>query len=243
MIHSLLLASALTIVSIGQAETGEDVVRAMHDRYAGSWYENLALVQTVTYWDVESATLDSVRVWYESIKLPGTVRSDIAPVDAGNRQIYKDETWSTIEADTLVRSFAGPHPILLLGFDVYVQPLEESLAKLQRARFDLTQVRDDEWEGREVFVVGDQSRQFWVDKRDLLFRRLLLTNPSTSARREVRMEAYERLGDGWIATELTFLRDDAVDIHERYDYWTIDLEFEPEIFSVEHPARPKWVRN
>jgi hypothetical protein len=243
MVNSLLLATVLAIVSVGQVGTGEDVVRAMYDRYTGKWYENLALVQTVTYWDIESGTLDSVRVWYESIKLPGTVRSDIAPVDAGNRQVYKDETWSTIEADTLVSSFPGPHPILLLGFDVYVQPLEESLAKLNRARFDLTQVREDEWEGREVWVVGDQSRQFWVDKQDLLFRRLLLTNPGTGARREVRMEAYETLGGGWIATELTFLRNEALDIHERYDYWTIDLEFEPGIFAIEDPARLRWVRN
>lgn len=64
--------------------TGEDVVRTMYERYAGVWYENLALVQTVTYYESQTGAFDSARVWYESIQLPGIVRSHIAPLDAGN---------------------------------------------------------------------------------------------------------------------------------------------------------------
>lgn len=242
MLNSLLVLITIWSSS-GQAMTGADVIRAMHDRYAGKWYENLALVQTVTYHDVESGAPDSFRVWYESIQLPGTVRSDIAPLDAGNTQLYADETWTVFEADTVVRSFPGPHPILLLGFDVYVQPVDETLARIERFGVELSQVRTDEWQGHQAYVVGDESRQFWVDVENLLLVRLVLKRPNTGAEREVRLEAYEPLGGGWIATELVFMLDGAVDLYERYDYWTIDVKFDPNIFATHERARPAWVRN
>jgi hypothetical protein len=77
MLHALLLTLALAAMPADSIRTGEDVIRAMHARYAGKWYENLVLIQAVTYFDIESGALDSARMWYESIVLPGTVRSDI----------------------------------------------------------------------------------------------------------------------------------------------------------------------
>jgi hypothetical protein len=240
MIHVLILALATGTGALSPP-TGEEIIRAMHDRYAGKWYENLALVQTVKYYDAGSGAFDSARVWYESIQLPGVVRSDIAPVDAGDSQLFKDDTWFVLEADSLVSERPGGHPVLLLGFDVYVQPVEETIARLER--FDLSQVREDEWQDRDVYVVGGEARQFWIDKRDLLLVRLLVRNQSTGGEREVRFNAYEPLGGGWIATELAFMRDGRVDIHERYDYWTIDVEFEESLFATSERTRPMWVRN
>jgi hypothetical protein len=235
--------------------TGADVVRAMYERYAGRWYRNLALVQTVRYHSprdslggksVQSA-IDSVRVWYESIQLPGTVRSDIAPLDGGNSQLYLGGAWHIFSGDSLVSARPGVHPVLLLGFDVYMQPVEETLAAVERFEIDPSQVREAEWQGEPAYVVGsadpaDDARQFWVDKERLLLRRLLWTTPG-GARREVRFDAYEPLGGGWIATELVFLRDGRTEIDERYDYWTIDVEFDPAIFATELRARPGWIRN
>jgi hypothetical protein len=232
-----------TLLSFGQDISGADVIQAMHERYAGKWYENLALVQTVTYYDSDSGMPDSFRVWYESIRLPGTVRSDIAPLDAGNCELYAGEVWTRIQSDTVVRSFPGPHPILLLGFDVYVQPVDETLAKLEQLGVDLSKPVIGEWQGRHTYVVGDESRQFWVDVEDLLLVRLLLKNPNTDSERDIRLESYEPLGGGWIATELTFMRDGRADISERYDYWTIDVEFNPGIFVTEDRKRPAWIRN
>ncbi|MGD2153927.1 MAG: hypothetical protein PVG79_11725 [Gemmatimonadales bacterium] len=244
----MLRALSLLLIVVGCASapamTGEDVIRAMHDRYAGAWYTDLALVQTVNYYDVQSGAYDSARVWYESIRLPGTVRSDIAPLDAGNCVVFKDQAWIFFEADTLVREQPGQHPLLLLGFDVYVQPVEQTIATLQAGGFDLSlEVREGEWQGRAVYVVGDEKQQFWIDRQGLLFVRLLLKNPDTGAEREITFDGYERLGGGWIATEITFKRSGRVDMTERYDYWTIDVEFEPSLFLLTDRTRPTWVKN
>lgn len=63
------------------------------------------------------------------------------------------------------------------------------------------------------------------------------------AEREVRFEGYEPLGGGWIATEIKFMRDGRVDMFERYDYWTIDVAFEPFLFASDGRSRAGWVRN
>lgn len=246
MLHTLLLALALAAPTGDSVRTGEDVIRAMHARYAGQWYENLALIQAVTYFDLGTGALDSARLWYESIQLPGTVRSDIAPVEGGNYQLYRDDTWHIFEADTLARSFPGPHPVLLLGFDVYRQPVEETLARLTQPAFDLSKLRRDTWQGRDVYVVGSESEddagnQFWVDQDDLLLRRLIVVSRTSGATIEVQFNAYERLGGGWIAAELVFLRDGRRSLHERYAYWTIDVEFAPSIFAVSDRTRPAWI--
>ena len=242
MLHALILV-AVAWLSPQQIDSGADVIRAMHDRYEGKWYIDLALIQTVNYYDVETGGVDSVRVWYESIRLPGTVRSDIAPLDAGNRIVFKDEAWITIEADTIVSNNPGPHPLLLLGFDIYVQPVDETLAALERFRFDLSQFRTDEWDGRRHYVVGDANREFWIDAETLLFTRLFLQNPTSGATREILFDEYEQLGGGWIATEIKFMRSGRVDMWERYDYWTIDVEFEDELFALTGRTRPVWVKN
>jgi hypothetical protein len=240
---SFLLLAAVLWSAPQQIESGADVIRAMHDRYAGQWYENLALIQTVNYYDVETGGVDSVRVWYESIRLPVTVRSDMAPLESGNCIMFKGQAWITFEADTIISNNPGPHPLLLLGFDVYVQPVEETLAILEAVRFDLSLVRNDTWEGREHYVVGAEGREFWIDVETLLFSRLYLKNPGTGAEREILFEAYEQLGGGWIATEIKFMRNGRIDMWERYDYWTIEVEFADDLFAMSERSRPTWVKN
>jgi hypothetical protein len=238
------MLTALVAASAAPTDTaGVGVIRAMHERYAGKWYENLALVQTVNYYDVQTGAYDSARIWYESIRLPGVVRSDIAPLDAGNSQLFRDNTWYFIEADSVIRQQSTPHPILLLGFDVYVQPVDETLAALRRIGFDLTRLREADWQGRPAYVVGDESRQFWVDRENLLLVRLHFKNPTSGAERDVVLDAYEPLGGGWIATQLRFMRNGRTDMLERYDYWTIEVEFPDDLFAVRDRARPAWVRN
>ncbi len=133
--------------------------------------------------------------------------------------------------------------MLLLGFDVYMQSVEQTIASLERLQFDLAQLRQDTWQGRLVYVVGSESEgtHFWVDQEDLLLRRVILRSRTSGASIEVQFNAYEPLGGGWIAAELVFLRDGRLRLHERYAYWTIDVEFEPGVFAVSEATRPSWL--
>ena len=223
--------------------TGRDVLARMHDRYAATWYETLALIQSVTYFD-SSGGVDHAEIWYESIALPGTVRSDIAPLAQGRGELVRGDSLYRFEGDTLVQQGPAIHPILLLGFDAYRQPIDVTVGKLERLGFDLGSVREDVWEGQAVWVVGTEGGpQFWVDLEHLLLRRLTTPSRRDGLMRDIRFNDYEPLGGGWIATELVFLAEGALHIRERYAWWAIGLDFDPALFATVERVRPAWVRN
>lgn len=67
---------------------------------------------------------------------------------------------------------------MVLGFDVYVQPVAETVRKLRLLKFDLAKLHEITWEGRPSYVVGataadSTSPQFWIDKERLYFVRSL----------------------------------------------------------------------
>jgi hypothetical protein len=146
----------------------------MHDRYAGTWYETLRLIQSVTYFD-STGGIDHAEIWYESIALPGTVRSDIAPLDQGRGEMFRGDSLFRFEADTVTQRGPAIHVILLLAFDVYRQPVDTTVARLEQYGFDLAPVREDTWEERGVWVVGaDGGPEFWVDRERLVLVRLVI---------------------------------------------------------------------
>ena len=50
------------------------------------------------------------------------------------------------------------HPLMVLGFDVYAQPVSQSAAKLTSLGFDLGNVRQDTWQGRKDGSSQHQAR-------------------------------------------------------------------------------------
>lgn len=241
MLPMVLLLAAL--VPGDTTLTGRDVLARMHERYAATWYETLALIQAVTYFD-STGGVDHAEVWYESLVLPGAVRSDIAPLDQGRGEMFLGDSLYRFEGDTVTQRGPAIHVILLLGFDVYRQSLDVTVERLERFGFELGIVREDAWEGRTVWVVGaDGGPQFWVDPDQLLVRRLTTPSRPDGRIRDIRFNDYEPLGGGWIATELVFLTDGEMRIRERYAWWDIGLDFDPALFAVTARARPTWVRN
>ena len=221
---------------------GRALLRRMHERYADRWYETLALIQSVTYFD-STGGIDRAEIWYESIRLPGTVRSDVAPLAQGRGELFRGDSIYRFEADTVVTRGPAVHVILLLAFDVYRQPADTTAAKLERYGFDLTPVRDSVWDGRGVSVVGTAGRpEFWVDRERLVLLRLVIPRRDGTVR-DIRFGGYEPLGGGWIATELAFLTNGRERIRERYAWWDIGLEFGPGLFTTSGRTRPAWVGN
>src|SRR5512138_2662435 len=83
----LAIPGLLALAAAGQPRTGLDVLRAMHDKYAGAWYPTVTFVQNVVYTDGRPA-----QDMWEALKIPGKLRIDIGPIDAPPRTIiFKDE--------------------------------------------------------------------------------------------------------------------------------------------------------
>ena len=173
---ALLIPFAL-LGSHAASKSGEGLVREMHDRYAGKWYRNLTFVQTTTFPNRPQET------WYEAGTIPGNLRIDIAPLDSMKAFMYVGDSAIVFESGKRVAAHRDRNLLMTLGFDVYGQPPETTIAQLKAQSMDLGKIREDTWNGTKVWVVGADkgdttTSQFWIEQKRLLFVRLIEAHPS-----------------------------------------------------------------
>ena len=226
---------------------GAALLQRMRDAYRGRWYRTLTFVQTTSFPDGHKET------WYEAAELPGKLRIDVAPTDSGKMSLFRNDSIYTFDHDTLVRSGAFVHPLLVLGFDVYASDPDSNAAKLEALGLDLNVIHQDTWQGRPAWVVGaaqgdSLTPQFWVDAERLVFVRLIErrppppNNPDAPARRlETQFNKYQQLGGGWIAPEVLFLVDGKERLREEYHDMKADPTLPAELFSPDGYRKPGWV--
>lgn len=223
--------------------SGEDVVRRMHAEYAGKWYRTLTFVQRT----VRAGRPDET--WYEAGMIPGKLRIDIAPIDSGNTFMYVGDSVYVFRGGKRVQAAKDRNLLMTLGFDVYGQSPDTSLAQLRAQNIDLSKVHETTWQGRPVWVVGaaagdSTSNQFWVDRDRLLFVRLIEQRPSQQGpvRLDIEFNKYQRLGGGWIAPEVVMRRNGQPFMQEIYSDMRADVPLDANLYSTTEYHRPGWVK-
>jgi len=220
--------------------SGVDVVRAMHDRYAAVWYKTLTFSQTTTITLPNGGSLQ--QQWLEAGKLPGRLRID---TDTANRSgvIYAADTAYRFTNGKLTAANADVNPLLVLGFDVYAQPVTRTMEVLRGQGIDLARLSRGTWQGRPVFIVGAAagdtlSKQFWIDADRLLFVRLVetVTTPSGARRVDYRFLNYVPHGNAWVAEEVVGLRDGKPSLHEVYANVQVNVPLDDATFDPKQYA-------
>jgi hypothetical protein len=212
---------------------GRELLKAMHARYAGRWYRDFMLVQDVTrYRDGREDGRERVT---EYLSLPGRVRAITGPIEDGKAEIYDGGAFHIYEKGRLTRKLDSVHGVLVLGFDVYVQEPERTVAQIEALGIDLGRLREAEWKGRPAWVVGapegdETTPQFWVEKERLLCTRVLWKRPTGIL--DVEMGRFEPLGEGWIAAELVFRRDGRTALREDYATFRLVDRMDPALFDT-----------
>jgi len=200
--------------------TPRGVMEAMRSRYDGKWYRTLTFVQNNTAYHPDSTVDHSV--WREWLMAPGKLRIEFQPADSGNGMIFAGDSQFVFTKDSMTMARAFVHPLLVLGFDVYAQPVDRTVALLTQRRIDMSVLSETTWEGRPVWVIGAKagdlhSRQFWVDKERLVFVRLLgPAGQDTSKTSDTRFNKYAPLAGGWVSAEVEFLVDGQRQFLEEY---------------------------
>lgn len=202
--------------------TAGELLAAMRARYDGKWYRTLTFVQNNTEHHPDGTVAHSV--WREWLASPGRLRIEFQPADSGNGVLFANDSIYPFRHDTLGPARPFVHPLLVLGFDVYLQPVERTVAQLQQAPrvFDLSVLSEGTWQGRPVWIVGAKARdlhtrQFWVDKERLVFVRMLEPTPRDSTKTaDTRFNDYRAMGGGWVAAEVEFLVDGQQTFLEQY---------------------------
>jgi outer membrane lipoprotein-sorting protein len=220
----------------GAFSTAAELIQAMHSAYEGEWYEKLTITQKVEFY--KDGEVEREEVWNEIIELPGKVRSNILPVEDGNAEVFLNGTYYWFRDGELEQQRNTEHVVLLLGFDVYLQDPDSTMAKLGRAEFDLEKMHVGERDGRPVYVVGaeagdQESNQFWIDQERLVFVGQV-TRSNAGNLIEVALSEFEPLEEGWIATRFQFKRNGDLVLDETYQEYHLLEEIDPAVFDVEN---------
>ncbi|CAN5387429.1 hypothetical protein BH10ACI2_BH10ACI2_12090 [soil metagenome] len=193
-------------------KTGDELIAAMHKKYDGKWYKTLTFKQITTTHKADGTSSDET--WYEALNAPGKLRIDFDPADKGNGMLFADGTLYSFKDGKAVGKRPFVHPLLVLGFDVYMQPVETTIRQIKGMGIDLTVVHEDEWQGQAVYVIGAKKGelnvpQFWVSKKDLLFVRMIdMTGKDKKVVSETQFNKYVKVkGGGWVSAEVKFFND------------------------------------
>jgi outer membrane lipoprotein-sorting protein len=235
---TLVLATLSVAASAQTISTPQQLIAAMHGRYASKWYHTLTFEQkSVTH---KPDGTESTELWHEALMLPGRLRIDIGDRAAGNGMLFKNNHLYIYKDGKLASEKDLVHPLLVLGFDVYTQPVEQTLQQLKDLKIDMTQLHEESFEGRPTYVVGAkqgdlQTIQFWVDKERLYFVRLLQPSQKQSgAVQDVRFLDYKHVeGGGWLAEHVEVVSKGKVVFEELYSDIKINPPLSETLFSPE----------
>jgi outer membrane lipoprotein-sorting protein len=240
----LLILLSLTLAHAADVRTGEDLLRAMHERYAKSWYETLTFTQKSTIYNPDGNS--KAEIWHEALVLPAKLRIDIGPPTDGNGYLMVDGTLTILKGGRETGTRPLLNMLLVLGFDVYRQAPEATIKVVKAEGYDLTKSHEESWEGQPVYVVGAdkgdlKSKQFWVDKNRLLFVRLFEpTQANANKFQDIRFEDYREMAGGWVAARVEVYVDDKKVFGEEYSDIQCNAKFDPGTFDPKQFNSTHW---
>ncbi|HET7228837.1 MAG TPA: hypothetical protein VFJ16_02410 [Longimicrobium sp.] len=222
-----------------QIRTPEQLLQAMHDRYAGKWYTTLTFMQKTT----RHLPNDSVRVdtWREYGAMPGRLRIEMGDPALNNGAIYANDSVYAIRGGQVAARRAQRNSLMVLGFDVYAQPVERSAEILREEGFLPGTLRTDSWNGHPVYVVSSDNngghREFWIDAGTLLYVRSIepVPGPAGAPARvmDVRFEDYKPYAGGWVAERVDIRMDGKTMQMEEYSDVRVNQTLSPDLWIPE----------
>jgi outer membrane lipoprotein-sorting protein len=234
----LLIILIAAPVFASKITNGEQLVTAMHKKYAKKWYKTLTFVQKNTQYKPDGTTQNSI--WYEAMSAPGKLRVDFDPLTSGNGIMFADGMQHNFKDGKLAKSSPLIHPLMVLGFDVYMQPVEKTVSQLKELKIDLSTLHEEKLDGRDVYVVGAKqgdlrTTQFWVDKKNLYFVKMIEPVGKNQERvQEIQFNKYIQVkGGGWVSPEVVFLVDGKRVFMEEYSDIQTDVALDAKLFDTQ----------
>ncbi|HEX3822160.1 MAG TPA: hypothetical protein VHW45_17650, partial [Candidatus Sulfotelmatobacter sp.] len=223
--------------------SGEDVIRAMHERYQSTWYKTVTFTQKSTTYKPDGTS--SAEMWYEAALLPGKLRIDIGTPADNNGYLMVDGTISIMKKGVLAKTDRYVNILLVLGFDAYAQDAAKTIEVVKGEGYDLSKLHEDTWDGKAAYVVGAdkgdlKSKQFWVEKDTLLFVRVIEPSSGDPAKvDDIRFIHYQPLAGAWIAAGVEVYTDGKKVFTEDYTeiQGNVKLDsgtFDPQKFTTTH---------
>jgi|SRR5687768_1501991 len=216
--------------------SSRELVREMHDRYAGKWYRTLKFEQSNTFYT--SAGREEKSRWVEHLSVPGRLRIDFEPLESKSGLLILNNRVTTFDNGRRVDTRRAIQPILTLTADVYAIPAEVTLRRLDSLRIDLDKFRTDRLDRERVYVIGAdegdlQSNQVWIDADKLVLVRLIQSEKrgERTVVTDTRVRDYKEIEGFPVAHEFMSLRDGKPYFKEEYENVKVNEPIPPGIFD------------
>lgn len=239
---SPLLAVALMLPREGpgaQALTGDSVVTRMWSAWHQRFFRTMTFVQETSFPGRPSQT------WYESMRVPGALRIDVAPLDSGRAMLFLGDSSHIFRRQARVGSRAGANEMLTVFADIYVQPVTVTRSALRSMGIDMAKVHARSWNGDSVLVVGATAgdttvSQFWVRTRDWRTVRVRIADGAAPGL-DAQVERFETFDGVPVETQLALYRGGTLVQRETYSDVRLNVPLDPAIFDPTRFVRPAWI--
>lgn len=225
--------AALVLIYIFQPriETGKDVIAKMKDSKDGELFELLSFHQKSQA--LKNDSVLSTQIWIEYYKQPGHLLIKYDSLDSEAGMIFRKDSMYRFSYGMLRGQTYRPHELLILGFDVYHQPIEKTMKQLKALNYNIDIVKDTAMMNLHGYLIGDpDSKAFFIDKERWLFRKsYMITSGDTVS---TTFSNYEETVKGPLATHVTFYRNQRKVFQEIYYNITFPEELPDALFSPEN---------
>jgi len=206
------------------------LLQAMHDRYDGKYLKTMSFLQNNTQYT--STGEEKKSQWYEHLEAPGKLRIAFLPATGKSGLVQVDDRVASFDNGIRVDFRRSINPLLLLTSDVYVAPLAVITRGLDSLHVNTSIMRNDEWEGDPVYVVGAKagdttSNQMWIDHDHLRLVRFIQSQKAGDRTMvsDIRVRNYKEIDGFDIPTEFLVLRNGRPVWREQYADVRINGEF------------------
>ena len=233
----LLLIISMPVFAVN-VRSGDDLIVAMHKKYEGKWYKTLTFVQQTITTHPEGTTTSEK--WYEAMTVPGSLRIDFADSKTGDGILFAGGKIYSFRDGKPATGRPFVHPLLVLGFDIYMQPSTTTIEQVKGMGIDLSVIHEEKWMRKTVYVVGAKqgdmkTPQVWVDKKDLVFVRLIqLGGRDKKVVQETQFNKYQKVkGGGWVSAEVKFFVDGKPTTTEQYSDIQTNIKLDSGLWDPE----------
>lgn len=210
--------------------TSGGLLKAMHDRYDGKFLKTMSFLQNNTQYTSTGAAKKSQ--WYEHLEVPGKLRIAFLPATTKSGLVQVDDKVASFDNGIRVDFRPSINPLLLMTADVYVAPLATITRALDSLHVNLELMRDDQWQGEPVYVVGAKagdstSNQMWVDRNHLRLVRFIQSAKAGDRTivSDIRVQNYKDIQGFEIPTAFLVIRNGKPVWREQYADVRINEDF------------------
>jgi outer membrane lipoprotein-sorting protein len=234
MERNLLISFLILFLAVSRTGPAgsEEVLKKMHERFAGKWYKTFSFNQTTEIYHNDS--LKQTETWYENIKFPNDFRIDFGNPDSGNAVIFKNDSSYYFRNGQMAQARPYEDDLTFLLGGMYFYQFDEVTTKMKLFGYNLDKFHEDTWKGKDVYVIGaakgeDSVNQLWVEKENYSPVRMIKYENKT--KEEAFFENHVKLGGGFTETLVHFFINDKLVQVEKYHDLKSDVEVNPAIFD------------